>query len=328
MLNFKTMPKIELHVHLDGSIDPLYVSKKSKKNFEKIKDEMKSNNSKDLNDYLKKFDLPIKYMQTKTDLIELSTLFAQSLKDDNVIYAEVRFAPQFHTNGGLNFDEIIDSILFGFSKVNIKINLILCLMRGMDQELNYKTIKCAEKYLNKGVVAIDLAGAEALYKTKEYQVLFSKAKKLGIPYTIHAGEADGASSILSAIEFETKRIGHGIRIVEDEKIMQIAADNKITFEVCPKSNIDTQVAKNYKNHPIRKMFDKGLLVTINTDNRTVSDISLTQEYENLHNYLNFSLEEVKQANINAINACFLNDKEKEILNKTYLEEFENKKRID
>ncbi len=326
MLNFKTMPKIELHVHLDGSIDPSYIAGKLNESIKEVESKMQSNNSKDLNEYLTKFDLPIEFMQTKEDLVNLSALFAQSLKDENVIYAEVRFAPQFHISECLSFDEVVESVLLGLSKVNIKINLILCIMRGMSDELNYKTIECAKKYLNKGVVAVDLAGAEALYKTENYKSIFLKVQQLNIPYTIHAGEADGISSILSAINFGATRIGHGVRVIEDEKIIQLVKDKRIILEICPKSNIDTKVVSDYSNHPIRKIFDRKILVTINTDNRTVSNITLTKEYENLNKYLDFSIEEIKQMNINAINASFLNKEEKNKLIIEYLKEYENQKK--
>lgn len=145
------------------------------------------------------------------------------------------------------------------------------------------------------------------------------ANKLGVKYTIHAGEADGIESIKSAVSFGTKRIGHGVRIIDD--IDNIDFVKNITFEVCPKSNIDTKAFLEYENHPIRKMYDKGLLVTISTDNNTVSNITLTEEYERLAKTFNFKEEDFFKMNMNAINAAFITETEKEELKKVYVEKY-------
>jgi len=181
-------------------------------------------------------------------------------------------------------------------------------------------VKLAKKYLNKGVCAIDLAGAEGLYETKNFEKLFEVAKDYNIPFTIHAGEADGIKSIESALSFGTKRIGHGIRIIEDESVLEILKEKHIPLEICPTSNVQTNVVSAYQEHPIKSLFDRGVIVTVNTDNRTVSNISLTDEYLKLINNFNFSLDDIKKMNIDAIKHSFLDNTQKEKL----LEEFELK----
>lgn len=318
-MNLLNFPKVELHVHLDGSVRPNTVSDILNLDKNKIEKEMKVDNScKDLNEYLTKFDLPLKILQTKENLIRVSEELAIDLKNDGVIYAEVRFAPILHTNNGLSCEEVIESVIEGISRVDIKINLIICLMRNVSDNDNYKVIKAGLKYINNRVVGFDLAGAEAIYKTSKFEELFKYINKYNIPYTIHAGEADGVSSIKSAIDFGAKRIGHGVRIMEDNSMIKYAKEHNITFEVCPTSNIDTKIFKEYKDHAIKKMYDNNLNITINTDNRTVSNITLTEEYEKLINTFNFNLEDLKIININAINVSFINDIEKEKLKQEYI----------
>ena len=255
--------------------------------------------------------MPIKVMQTKENLSRIARELGEDLEKDDIIYAEVRFAPQLHTKKGLSYDDIVLSVIEGFKKCNIKINVILCMMRGASYINNLKTIEVAEKYLNKGVVALDLAGDEKHFKTKDYEELFKIAKEKNIPFTIHAGEADDASSVLDAISFGAKRIGHGIRIIEDNYATSEVIKNKVTLEVCPTSNFQTKAVEIYKNHPIKKLYEKGVLITVSTDNNTVSNVSLSNEYERLKSCFGFTDKDFLTFNLNAINAAFISDLEKE-----------------
>lgn len=317
MINLKNFPKIELHVHLDGSVK-LETAKELLNINGNIEDAMVAPyKCLDLNEYLTKFELPISIMQTKEELIRISKELALELLNDGVIYAEVRFAPINHIKKGLSLEEIVESVLDGFKQIPIKINLILCLMRNSCFLDNKKIIDLAFKYLNKGVCALDLAGAEALYRTSSFKELFEIIEKKEIPFTIHAGEADGVDSMNSACSFGTKRIGHGVRCIESNDTLNLIKDNNITLEICPTSNFQTNVVNSYNNHPIKYLYEKGINVTINTDNRTVSNITLTKEYEKLIETFHFSLEDIKKMNICAIQSSFLTDKEKEILKNNY-----------
>ena len=277
MIDLKKLPKIELHLHLDGSVRIETASEILKENPKKVREEMVAKEKcNDLNEYLTKFDYPNKILQTKENLERVSYELALDLVDDGIIYAEIRFAPLKHTNNSISLEEIIESVLKGLNKVDIKTNLILCMMRDMSIDDNLKVIDIAKKYLNHGVCAIDLAGAEALFKTENFKKLFDYAKNKNIPFTIHAGEADGKDSIKSAIDFETSRIGHGIRIYEDDLLMKKLIDKNILLEICPTSNIQTNVVDSYKNHPVKAYYNKGIKISINTDNRTVSNTTLTR----------------------------------------------------
>lgn len=316
------MKKIELHVHLDGSVRPKTVSELLNYDIKDVKNKMMvTSDTKDLTEYLTKFDLPIKTMQTKDNLKRIARELALDLKDDDVIYAEVRFAPILHTKEGLSLDEVVSSVLEGIKSVKeIKVNLIICMMRGFSYEDNLKTIMVAKKFLNKGVVGLDLAGDEKKYQTINYKDLFMIAKDNNIPFTIHAGEADTSKSVLDAINFGAKRIGHGIAIVNDEKILNLVKEKNVFLEVCPTSNVDTKAVLSYEKHPIKDLFLKGVKVTVNTDDRTVSNITLSKEYEKLKEYFNFSDEEFLQMNLNAISSSFMNEDEKTRYTKMIMKE--------
>ena len=311
-MNTKELKKVVLHLHLDGSVR---ISTMEEILGRKLDGEVQINDKcNSLEDYLKKFELPISIMQTTENLSRIAYELAQDLKSDNVIYAEIRFAPMLHTKLGLSIDEVVESVIDGLNKVDIKTNLILCMMRHLSYEDNEKIIYLAQKYDK--VCAIDLAGDEAKYKTSSFEKLFDLANSLNLNITIHAGEADGSDSISSAISFGAKRIGHGINCINNDEVINKIIDKNITLEICPTSNIQTNVVDEYKNHPIKKIIDKGIIVTISTDNNTVSKINLSKEYDKLIENFKFAKEDFLKLNINAVNASFINNSEKEnIINK-------------
>lgn len=311
----KKLPKVELHLHLDGSISIDLASKLSKLDKEKLEETMIApEKCKNLSEYLTKFDLPIQLMQTKENLTQIASNLVDELERENVIYAEIRFAPNFHTKKYLSLDEVVNSVLKGLSQnKKVKTNLILCMMRGTSVEENKKVIDLAEKYLNKGVCAIDLAGAEDKYPLEEYLPLFSLAKEKNIPFTIHAGENGSASEVEKAIKIGAKRIGHGIHSISNQKVLDLIKEKDILLEICPTSNVQTNAIDTYANHPIKKLYQHHIALNINTDNRTVSNISLTEEYQKLYKTFSFTLNDYQEMNKNAILHSFLSNKEKEEL---------------
>lgn len=315
-----TMPKIDLHLHLDGSLNIDYI-----KNTFKLSDKSISrfliapDKCEDLNDYLTRFDYPVSIMQTKEELYSALLTLLNDLKNQNVVYAEIRFAPQLHTEF-LSQEEVVETLLSAKAQVDIKSNLILCLMRGdNNKEANYKTIEIAKKYLGKGVCALDLAGAEGLFKTENYKEEFAYAKSLDIPFTIHAGEADGPDSIVEAIMMGAKRIGHGVNASKDEDLVNYLANKKIPLEICVKSNIQTGICSSYKDHPLEYLYRKGVITTINTDNMTVSNTNLASEYLNIINNTSLTYEDLFKMNINSLEVSFLSEEEKKELFTKYFE---------
>lgn len=313
--DIKKIKKTQLHLHLDGSISLELANKLSKLDFEIIKEKMLApDKCLSLTDYLTRFSFPISLMQTKENLELIAADLVNRLEEDNVIYAEIRFAPMFHKQQGLSYDDIVSSVLKGLqTNKNIKTNLILCLMRGASEEDNLDTLEVAKRHLNKGVCAIDLAGDEKTYPTNMYKHMFEKANEYGIPYTIHAGEAKDANEVEFAVNIGAKRIGHGIKSIESNDTLKLLKENDILLEVCPTSNIQTNAIDTYSNHPIRDLINNGIKVCINTDNMTVSNITLSEEYYKLHSELNFEKNDFYICNKNAIEASFTNEEEKQKL---------------
>ncbi len=309
----RKMPKVELHLHFDGSVSIELLAYLSKLPRGEILKKTISIRDKNLEEYLKHFDFINNYLQTKENLELAGYDLGQSLDRENVIYAEVRFAPLSHINNGLSLDDVILSIKEGLSKCKVKTNLILCLRRGASLEDNRKVIDLANRYLGKGVVAVDLVGDEENYPFKDYEYLFNVCKYANIPVTIHAGEVT-KRDILDVINY-TKRIGHGIKIYDDDKLINEVKKKGILLEVCPNSNVDTMVIKDYKNHPIKELYDKDVKVCVNTDNRTVSDVTLTREYEDLIKEIGFTMDDLIKMNLNAVDGAFITDKEKDELKK-------------
>lgn len=305
------MPKVELHIHLDGSLNKNEISNKYKISIEELNNIMTVNEDcQNLNEYLEKFKYPISIMQTEEELENAMYKLCCTLKEQNIIYAEIRFAPALHTNKGLTQKQVVESVIKGLKKSKTNYNIILCCMRNLNMETNKKTIDVANTFKNDRVVAIDLAGAEAIYPTKNFKELFDYAKSLNIPYTIHAGEADGPESIKSALSFGTKRIGHGVNCINDEKLINYIKENNVTLEICPTSNINTKIVSDIKKHPIDKLYKLGVKTTINTDNMTVSNVDLNKEYIKLYESFNYTIDDFKKMNINSIQCSFINDKEK------------------
>ncbi|MGN0973128.1 MAG: adenosine deaminase [Bacilli bacterium] len=314
----KKLKKVELHLHLDGSVrkETLYELSKSKDNFEDFKSKVSvSKNCKDLNEYLEKFDLPLKVMQNKKNITRITKELCEDLYKDNVIYAEIRFSPLLHTKRFLSLNKVVEATILGIKDSKVKVNLILCCMRGRKFKDNKKIIDLALKYKNQGVVAVDLAGAEGLYKTSEYEDLFKYAKEKDVSFTIHAGEARGKEEVIKAIELGTKRIGHGIHLENDKNLIEEIINKNIVLEICPTSNIQTKAVENIYYHPIKNYYKQGIKTTINTDNRTVSNITLFDEYKLLRDIFNFGIDDFKNMNINAIEGAFISEEEKNILKK-------------
>lgn len=309
------MKKVVLHLHLDGSLRPETVREWLEEDGEGLTlDEVKERlmvdkECKDLNEYLKKFDIPSQVLQTEERIERATYELYEDLSKQNVIYAEVRFAPSKHLEKGLSYDQVVEAAIDGMErakeKFNIDGNLILCCMRGDDNKNeNFETVSVAKKYLKKGVCGIDLAGAEALFKTEKFEDIFRMAKENNIPFTIHAGEAAGSESIRKAIEFGAKRIGHGVRCIEDSKLMQELRNKEIALEVCPISNIQTQAIKG--EHPLEKLYRNIICTTINTDNNTVSNTDIEQEYQWVLDNTDLDYKDLAQMNINAARAIFDN----------------------
>lgn len=316
MRKYEGIKKVELNCHLDGSLDLELASKWSRLSKEEITNRLtRTTGIKNLSDYLEKFEIPLNYLQVKTHLREAALALANNMKEENVIYAEIRIAPLLHTRKGLALEEIVDSVLLGLKLSELKSNLILVMKREASLEDNKKVIRLAKKYLNKGVVAVDLVGDEGLFPTKGFKELFLYAKEKDVPFVITAGESGTFKDIDEAIKFGAKRIGHGIKAIKSFETMENLKKKDIPLEICLSSNLDTHIYEQYSDHPVSRLIDSGVMITINSDNRTLSKTDLSHEYYLLDKYFDFTKEDFKKFNLIALEHSFLKDSEKEDLRK-------------
>ena len=307
---------IDLHLHLDGAITVDIAKQLAKLQGIALPtsddDELRSMLSvpadcASLNDFLSCFALPDSLMQTEAGLSEAVRLVMDEAMSQGVIYAEVRFAPQLHTDGGMTQEQAVLVAIDGMKRSALKGNLIICCMRGDNNaDANYETLELAEKYLveDGGVVAVDLAGAEALYPTEGYRALFSRAGEYGVPFTIHAGEADGAHSVRAAIEFGASRIGHGVRCYEDPALLELVIERGIPFEMCPTSNRQTHAVETMDDYPFMDYLEKGVKVTLNTDDPAIEGTTLAGEYRYMEETFGLTEEQKKLLLNNAVDAAF------------------------
>lgn len=323
----KEMEKyIDLHLHLDGAITVDIARKLAELQNIELPDsdnELESlltvpANCTSLNDFLKCFELPDALMQSPEAISEAIYLVSENIKRQGVIYAEIRFAPQLHTQKGMSQEEVILAALDGLKRTNLKVNLILCCMRGKGNEIeNEETLELAEKYVveDGGVVGLDLAGAEALFPTSNYSTLFKKAKEYHIPFTIHAGEADGPESVRLAIEYGASRIGHGVRIMEDSSVKTLVKEKGIYLEMCPTSNRQTHAIENMDMYPLIDFLNEGIKVTLNTDDMAIEGTTIENEFLYMEKLLGLMIEQKNQILKNSIEAAFTSEAVKNELRK-------------
>ena len=321
---------IDLHCHLDGAIT-LEIAKAlgklqnielpAKNDDELLKKLSVPETCESLNDFLQCFGLPLRLLQTKKGISEAVRLVQENAKSQGLIYLEIRFAPQLHLINGLSQEEVILAALDGLKASELHTNLILCLMRSdHNQDENLETVKLAKKYLVKdeGVVAIDLAGAEALFKTKDFEKEFSLARDYGIPFTIHAGEADGAESVKTALKLGAKRIGHGVRVNEDPELLEYIVKNEIPLEMCPNSNRQTKAVSDMTKYPLQEYLAKGVKVTINTDDPAICRTNLKNEFSYIEKMYGITSDQKKQLLLNAADAAFCSENFKKYLKENIL----------
>ncbi len=316
---------VELHLHLDGALSIDNCKKIAEiQNIDipgdvEISNMMIVKDCHDLKEFLTKFEFPLSLLQTKEGIMNAIKNLQDELLEQGILYAEIRFAPSLHTRKGLSQEEVVNAAINGLNLSKLKSNLILCCMRGNNHDENIETVRLTKKYLDKGVCAIDLAGDEGIYPTKDYEDIFKYANELEIPFTIHAGEADGPSSVYDAIRFGAKRIGHGVRSIEDPELVKLLKEKNITLEICPTSNICTSVFNKISDIPIKYFIDNGINITINTDDPVICNTTLKNELTLVKDVFNLTDKEMIKLQLNAINASFISKEEKDDLIKKVIE---------
>lgn len=315
---------IDLHLHLDGSLseqDFIYLAKKDGISLGK---DFPNNiyvpmDCPSLEVYLERFALPGILLQSKENLAHVTNSLVRRLYKMGYIYAEIRFAPQLHTEKGLSQMDAAKAALEGLETAlkecpGFEANLILCCMRHASEKVNLETIEVANKLKGTRVVAVDLAGAEALHPSTYYKSVFDLAKKYKLNITIHAGEATGSDEVMMALDNGAMRIGHGVHLNVEQDGDRCVKEN-ICFEFCPTSNLQTKSLKSYKDVPLRAFMNKGIDLTVNSDNMTVSNTDVYQEFSHLYQTFKLTKEEVYKFLLNSINHSFTNDEVKKELKK-------------
>ena len=313
-MSFHKNKKVELHIHLDCSLSYDVVKKINPKiTKDQYNNEFIGTKCSCLKDYIKCADRAVEIMQTKKQLeLVTSDLFKQ-LKKDNVIYAEIRFAPLLHLKGGLSSTEvvkIISQITKNESiKTGIEAGLILCTLRHYSAEQSMETVNLVNDFKGSNVIGFDLAADEAGYPIKNHIKAFKFAYDNKIHCTAHAGEALGPESIIETLDLlKPKRIGHGVRSFEDPNLIERLKKEKIHLELCLTSNMVTKVYKDFFNHPIDELYKKNLSISINSDGRTISNTNLCKEYSLISKHFMWDDNDFLNCNINAINASFASEK--------------------
>ncbi|HEV7594320.1 MAG TPA: adenosine deaminase [Gemmatimonadaceae bacterium] len=314
----RQLPKAELHCHLDGSVRPEtllelareYRVPMPKQTPEELAEAMRADDAKSLEDYLRLFDVTISVMQTAEALERIAYELAEDAAEDGVRYIEVRNAPILNVVKGLTLVEAVEAPLRGLRRAEndfgITGRFIVVAMRQFPAEHSLEMAQLAVEFKNDGVVAFDLAGGEKGNPAKLHANAFQYAREHNLAVTVHAGEGDGVESIRQAVHIcGANRIGHGTRLIEDPDLTQYVNDRRIALEVCLTSNVQTKVADSYATHPFREYFDRGLNVTLNTDNRLMSGTTLTDEYVHAAEHLGFTMDELAGIALNGFESAFL-----------------------
>ncbi|MEO8906062.1 MAG: adenosine deaminase [Polyangiaceae bacterium] len=304
---FRALPKTDLHVHLDGSLRLETILELARAyKVELPADDVEGlraaigcgNNFGSLVEYLRGFDITLRVMQTEAALERIAFELAEDAHRENVRYMEVRYAPMLHTQRGLKLTKVVEAVLDGLRRARetygIKANVIVCGIRNISAESSYQMAELAVAYKGRGVVGFDLAGAEADFPPKHHRAAFQLVRDNNINCTIHAGEAYGPESIAQAIHVcGAHRIGHGCRLREDGDLLHYLNDHRVPLECCPSSNVQTGAVKDLASHPMKLYFDLGLRVTVNTDNRLITDTSVSKELFLVHSKMGVPFADIK-----------------------------------
>ncbi len=313
------LPKTDLHVHLDGSLRIQTILDLAHKDNiplpanepDALKHAMHCGETTgSLVEYLKAFDVTLRVLQTEESLFRAAYELAADAAAENVRYMEVRYAPMLHTRQGVSLTRVVEAVLSGLRAAQtdhgILSNVIICGIRNISPESSLEMAQLAVAYKGRGVTGFDLAGAEYDHPAKHHREAFQLIRNNNINCTIHAGEAYGPESVKQAIHVcGAHRIGHGCRLREDGDLLHYVNDHRVTLELCPSSNVQTGAVKDLASHPLKLYYDLGLRVTVNTDNRLITDTTVSNELYLAHRHMGFSLGDLKQVVLNGFKSAFL-----------------------
>jgi len=326
--SLRLAPKVVLHDHLDGGLRPVTVIELADEHGYdmlpchdpgELAAWFDRGRSGDLPRYLAAFEHTVGVMQHADALHRVAREAAEDLAAEGVVYAEIRFAPELHIEAGLSMDEVVEAVLDGFRAGSagggITVRALLTAMRTNARSLQIAEL--AVRHRDRGVVGFDIAGKEAGFPPTHHLDAFQRVMRENFHITIHAGEAFGLPSIWEAVQFcGAERLGHGVRIVDDITVRadgevelgdlaHFVRDRRIALEMCPTSNLHTGVASTIADHPIGMLADLRFRVTVNTDNRLMSNVTMTDEFVNVHEAFGWGWSELRWITVNAMKSAFV-----------------------
>ncbi len=322
----RRLPKAELHCHLDGSLRAeTMLELATEKGVvmpaadpESLREYMTVSDAQNLEEYLERFAITLSVMQTAASLERVAYELAEDAARDGVRYLEVRYAPVLNVREGLSLEQAVEAPLRGLARAErdhgIVGRVIVTAIRNMSPGVSQELAELAVAYRGQGVVGFDLAGGELGHPARAHARAFEYARSHDLACTCHAGEGDGPDSIRQAVHVcGAHRLGHATRLIEDTSLTDYCNDHRIPLEICLTSNVQTRVAASYSLHPFREYFDRGLNVVLNTDNRLMSGVNLTDEYVHAAQALAFSFDELARVALNGFESAFLPYEERQRL---------------
>ena len=321
----KNTPKVELHIHIEGTLEPELMFKLAKRNnikipFKNIHDVKSAYNFSSLESFLNIFYQGSNVLIKEQDFFDLTWAYTLKCKEDNVVHTEIFFDPQTHVNRGINFEIVINGIYKALIKANKEFGLtskiIMCFLRHLDEKSAFEILEQALVHKNK-IIAVGLDSSEVGHPPRKFQRVFKKAIEKGFLTVAHAGEEGPPEYIWEALNLlKVKRIDHGVRCLQDKKLVQKLLDDQIPLTICPLSNIKLCVFKKLKDHNLKKLMDSGLMVMINSDDPAYFGGYVNKNLIECQAALNLSKEDVKKLIINSFKSSFLiEDKKKEWIEK-------------
>ncbi|MBI5916242.1 MAG: adenosine deaminase [Bacteroidetes bacterium] len=330
-MDYSNLPKIELHLHLDCSlsfavvqqINPLVDYETYQRSF------VGPVKCTGLADFLARTTHGIGLMQTKAELRLVTLDLFQQLKADNVIYAEIRFAPLLHLQKGLTSETVVQTVneatSEGMATTGVEAGIILCTLRHFEEAQSMETVRLVEQFRGTNVVGFDIASDEAGFPVDQHVKAFDFAKEHALNITAHAGEARGAESVWETLRrFHPTRIGHGVRSMEDPRLMEYLKKAGIHLEVCPTSNVQTNVVDRIENHPADKIYRSGVSMSISTDARTISNTCLAHEYHAMQEMFGWEKADFFKCNLEAVEHAFISEQKKATLRETIMAAYQSK----
>ena len=312
------LPKAELHCHLDGSVRPAtlidlgreYGVEMPRDDADALGDYMIVRGAASLEEYLSRFGTTLSVLQTSEALERVAFELAEDAWGEGVRYLETRYAPTLNTRNGLSLGAVIDSVVRGLERAERQYGVIgrviVTAMRNDPPSTSLEMARLAVAYRTRGVVGFDLAGAERGFPAAAHAAAFHFAQEHDLACTCHAGEGDGAQSVRQAVhDCGAQRLGHATHLIDDEALVEFVSDRRIALEICLTSNVQTRAAASYESHPLRAYFERGMNVVLNTDNRLMSGVTLTDEYEHAARHLDFTFDELCRIALNGFESAFV-----------------------